>query len=184
MYSSILFSTLFTQMIPVYSIQQSREELILNVPSCLIVPVLRFLRDSTNTQFKILCDICAVDYPKRRVRFEIVYHLLSITFNIRLRVCIRINEMTPLLSISSLFQGANWFEREIWDLFGIFFLNHPDLRPLLTDYGFEGNTHLKSFPCSGHVEIYYNNKDQKLCFSDLEVDQEVRHFTFLSPWSS
>lgn len=183
MHSSILFSNVLSQILPVYSVRQSREELILNVPSALIVPVIYFLRDHTNSQFKVLCDICAVDYPKRHVRFEIVYNLLSITFNTRLRVCIQVNEMTPLLSVSSLFRGANWFEREIWDLFGIFFFNHPDLRPLLTDYGFEGSALKKDFPMSGYVEVFFSVKDQRLCFTDLEVDQQARHFTFLSPWS-
>uniref|UniRef100_A0A452HK96 NADH dehydrogenase [ubiquinone] iron-sulfur protein 3, mitochondrial n=1 Tax=Gopherus agassizii TaxID=38772 RepID=A0A452HK96_9SAUR len=122
-----------------------------------IVPILTFLRDHTNAQFKSLADLTAIDVPTRQYRFEIVYNLLSLRFNSRIRVKTYTDELTPVDSAVSVHQAANWYEREVWDMYGIFFANHPDLRRILTDYGFEGHPFRKDFPLSGYVEIIVLN---------------------------
>jgi len=159
-----------------------RGELMIVVPRTSIVNVLTFLRDDVNLQFKQLMDVCGVDYPDREERFEVVYNLLSLTQNLRLRVKVRVGENVPVPSVTSVFSSANWWERETWDMFGIFFANHPDLRRILTDYGFEGHPLRKDFPLTGYVEVRYDDDQKRVVYEPVQLQQEFRSFDFLSPW--
>lgn len=141
-----------------------------------------FLKDHINTKYKMLIDITAVDYPSRVLRFEIIYNLLSIHYNSRIRIKICIDEITPVLSITHIYSSAGWWEREVWDMFGVFFSNHPDLRRILTDYGFEGHPLRKDFPLSGYVEVRYDDSEKRVLTESLELTQEFRYFDFSSPW--
>ena len=178
------FAHVLTSMVPKWleEIQVIRDEIICIVPSWALLPFLTFLKNHTNTQFKMLIDITAVDYPSRSSRFEVVYQLLSIHYNARIRVKTNVDELTPIESVSSLFPSANWFERETWDMFGICFLNHPDLRRILTDYGFEGHPLRKDFPVSGYVEFRYDDSKKRVISEPVELAQEFRYFDFASPW--
>ncbi|KJE96496.1 complex I subunit NDUFS3 [Capsaspora owczarzaki ATCC 30864] len=147
-----------------------------------VLPVLQFLRDHTNAQFKQLLDVAGVDYPKRTNRFEVVYNLLSLRFNARIRVKTYTDEVTPVESATCLYSSATWFEREAWDLYGILFSNHPDLRRILTDYGFEGHPMRKDFPLTGYVEARYDDELKRVVVEPLEMTQEMRRFEFQSPW--
>jgi len=147
-----------------------------------IVRVLTFLRDDVLCQFKILLDVCGVDYPERTERFDVVYHLLSLTQNARIRVKVTTDEDTPVPSVTSVFNAANWWEREAWDLYGIFFAEHPDLRRILTDYGFEGHPLRKDFPLTGYVEVRYDDAQKRVVYEPVNLTQEFRNFDFLSPW--
>jgi NADH dehydrogenase (ubiquinone) Fe-S protein 3 len=130
----------------------------------------------------MLIDVTAVDYPSRAHRFELVYQLLSIQYNARIRVKTTIDELTAVESVTPLFSAANWFERETWDMFGICFLHHPDLRRILTDYGFEGHPLRKDFPVSGYIEFRYDDSKKRVISEPLELSQEFRYFDFASPW--
>ena len=178
------FVHVLTSMVPKWleEIQVIRDEIICIVPSWALLPFLTFLKNHTNTQFKMLIDITAVDYPSRSSRFEVVYQLLSIHYNARIRVKTNVDELTPIESVSSLFPSANWFERETWDMFGVCFLNHPDLRRILTDYGFEGHPLRKDFPVSGYVEFRYDDSKKRVISEPVELAQEFRYFDFASPW--
>ncbi len=147
-----------------------------------IVKVLTFLRDDVNCQFKLLMDVCGADYPGRENRFEVVYNLLSLTLNSRLRVKVHTDEETPVPTATGVFSSANWWEREAWDLFGILFSNHPDLRRILTDHGFEGHPLRKDFPLTGHVEMRYDDELKRVVHEPVNLTQEFRTFDFLSPW--
>ncbi|XP_075401836.1 NADH dehydrogenase [ubiquinone] iron-sulfur protein 3, mitochondrial isoform X1 [Tenrec ecaudatus] len=149
-----------------------------------IIQVLTFLRDHTNAQFTSLADLTAVDIPTRQNRFEIVYNLLSLRFNSRIRVKTYTDELTPIESIVSVHKAANWYEREIWDMFGVFFANHPDLRRILTDYGFEGHPFRKDFPLSGYVELRYDDEVKRVVAEPVELAQEFRKFDLNSPWEA
>ncbi|XP_010084920.1 PREDICTED: NADH dehydrogenase [ubiquinone] iron-sulfur protein 3, mitochondrial, partial [Pterocles gutturalis] len=149
-----------------------------------IIPVLTFLRDHTNAQFKSLADLTAVDVPSRQYRFEIVYNLLSLRFNSRIRVKTYTDELTPVDSAVSVHKAANWYEREVWDMFGVFFANHPDLRRILTDYGFEGHPFRKDFPLSGYVEVRYDDEVKRVVAEPIELSQEFRKFDLNSPWEA
>ena len=144
--------------------------------------VLYFLRDHTSCQYKVLIDICGVDYPERNARFEVVYHLLSIKYNSRIRVKVAVDELTPVDSVTSIYNSAGWYEREIWDLYGVFFSNHPDLRRILTDYGFDGFPLRKDFPLSGYIDVSYSADKRRIISEPLELTQEFRAFTFESQW--
>lgn len=144
--------------------------------------VLQTLRDDTRFNFKQLSDLTAVDYLGRPQRFELVYQLLSIADNLRMRVCVAIDEGDIPPSVTKLFSAANWAEREIWDMFGIYFSGHPDLRRLLTDYGFEGHPLRKDFPLTGYVEVRYNDTQRRVVYEPVHLTQEYRDFDFLSPW--
>jgi NADH-quinone oxidoreductase subunit C len=159
-----------------------RGELAIEVPRDNIVKVLTFLRDDPNCLFKQLMDVCGVDHPERERRFDVVYNLLSLTGNSRIRVLIQTDEETPVPSVTSAFSAAAWFEREAWDLFGIFFSDHPDLRRLLTDYGFEGHPLRKDFPLTGYVEVRYDDEQKRVVYEPVKLTQEFRTFDFLSPW--
>ena len=147
-----------------------------------IVNLLRFLRDDQQCNFETLIDICGVDYPERSDRFEVVYHLLSMRMNQRIRVRVRTDEETPVASATVLWPAANWFERETFDMYGIQFSDHPDLRRILTDYGFEGYPLRKDFPLTGHYEVRYDDLEKRVIYEPVQLTQEYRNFDFLSPW--
>ena len=157
-------------------------ELALEVAPQNILKVLTFLRDDSNCQFKQLIDLCGVDYPDRPLRFEVVYNLLSLTHNQRVRVKVATDAEVPVPSAVGVFASANWFERETWDFFGIPFSDHPDLRRILTDYGFEGHPFRKDFPLSGYVEVRYDDEQKRVVYEPVNLVQEYRTFDFLSPW--
>ena len=157
-------------------------ELTLKVLAVDIVEVLTFLRDDPRCQFVSIIDICGADYPTRPMRFDVVYHLLSPRQNVRVRVKVETDEDTPVPSVTGVFPGADWFERETYDLYGILFSGHPDLRRLLTDYGFEGHPLRKDFPLTGFVEVRYDDEAKRVVYEPVELKQEFRNFDFLSPW--
>jgi len=162
-----------------------KDELTLYIAPSGAPAVFTFLRDHTSTQFKQVQDICGVDYPSRPNRFEIVYNMLSIRYNARIRVKTYANETSPVPSIVPLFSGANWFEREAYDMYGIFFTGHPDLRRILTDYGFEGYPLRKDFPLTGYVEVRYDEEKKRVVAEPLELTQAFRNFEgSLSPWEA
>ncbi|MGA0393597.1 MAG: NADH-quinone oxidoreductase subunit C [Rhodospirillales bacterium] len=156
--------------------------LILYVRRESIVGVLTYLRDEPNCQFKQLVDVCGVDFPERQNRFDVVYNLLSLTQNQRIRVKIETDAASPVPSVTGVFSAANWYERETWDLFGIPFSDHPDLRRIMTDYGFEGHPLRKDFPLTGYVEIRYDDEQKRVVYEPVKLTQEFRNFDFLSPW--
>ena len=158
------------------------EELVLNVDRDAIVKVLTFLRDDVNCQFKMLMELCGVDYPERKDRFDVVYCLLSLTLNQRIRVKIQTDVDVAVPSVVEVFSAANWWEREAWDLFGIYFSSHPDLRRILSDYGFEGHPLRKDFPLTGYVELRYDDEQKRVVYEPVKLNQEFRNFDFLSPW--
>jgi len=166
----------------VLSVESSFGELTLNVAADSIVDVARFLRDDSQCQFSCIIDICGVDYPQRVDRFDVVYHFLSPTQNLRIRVKLKTDEDTAVASICEVYPGADWFEREAYDMYGILFVNHPDLRRLLTDYGFEGFPLRKDFPLTGFVEVRYNEELQRVVYEPVKLTQEFRSFDYLSPW--
>ena len=147
-----------------------------------LVSTLRLLRDDSKLAFWNIVDICGVDYPERAERFEVVYHLLSPRQNARIRVKVMTDETTPVPSVTGVYPGADWFERECWDMYGILFTGHPDLRRILTDYGFEGHPQRKDFPLTGHVEVRYDDEAKRVVYEPVELRQEFRNFDFLSPW--
>nr|WP_319389003.1 NADH-quinone oxidoreductase subunit C [uncultured Cohaesibacter sp.] len=147
-----------------------------------IVEVIRVLRDDPRLKFVSFIDVTAVDYPERAQRFEVVYHLLSPKQNARVRVKICTGEDMPVDSICGVFPGANWFEREAYDMYGILFLGHPDLRRLLTDYGFDGHPLRKDFPLTGYYEVHYDDEKKRVVYEPVKLAQEFRNFDFLSPW--
>ncbi len=157
-------------------------ELTIEVDRGEIVPVLELLRDDPQCRFGCLIDICGADYPERERRFDVIYHLLSPWQNRRIRVRVKTDEATPVPSAVSVFVGANWFERETYDLYGILFSGHPDLRRLLTDYGFEGHPLRKDFPLTGFVELRYDDELKRVVYEPVKLMQEFRSFDFLSPW--
>ena len=144
--------------------------------------VLQFLRDDPKCAFTVLCDICGVDHPDRPSRFDVVYNLLSMRHNQRIRLKVSTEEEQPVPSAVSLFSSAGWWEREAWDLFGIYFADNPDLRRILTDYGFEGHPLRKDFPLTGYVEVRYDEDQKAVVYEPVRLQQEFRNFDFLSPW--
>jgi NADH-quinone oxidoreductase subunit C len=144
--------------------------------------VLIFLRDDPGCRFTVLCDVCGVDYPDRPLRFEVVYHLLSVPLNQRVRLKVDTDEEQPVPSAVGIFSSAGWWEREAWDLFGIYFAGNPDLRRILTDYGFEGHPLRKDFPLTGYVEVRYDEDQKAVVYEPVRLQQEFRSFDFLSPW--
>jgi NADH-quinone oxidoreductase subunit C len=157
-------------------------ELTLHADATRIVDVLTFLRDDGTCRFLVLIDICGVDYPERAQRFDVVYHLLSLHQNQRVRVKINTDEDTPVPSVVDVYPCANWFEREAFDLYGIYFAAHPDLRRLLTDYGFIGHPFRKDFPLTGYVEVRWDDAEKRVVYEPVKLTQEFRRFDFMSPW--
>ena len=147
-----------------------------------IIRVTTFLRDDPRCQFVCIIDVTAVDWPSRERRFDVVYHFLSPTKNVRLRVKVETDEVTAVPSIISVFPGADWFERETYDLYGVLFAGHPDMRRLLTDYGFEGHPLRKDFPLTGFVEVRWDDEQKRVVYDPVRLAQEFRNFDFLSPW--
>lgn len=146
-----------------------------------IVQLLFFLKYHTLTQYKVLIDLCGVDYPTKTSRFEVVYNLLSISYNSRIRIKVPISQKSSIPSVTQIYSSANWAEREAFDLFGIFFTNHPDLRRLLTDYGFKGHPLRKDFPLSGYFEIRYDDEKKRIVSEPIEISQEFRKLNLASP---
>jgi NADH-quinone oxidoreductase subunit C len=160
----------------------AHHELTLSAEAGDIVSVMRFLRDDPRCLFWSIIDVTAVDWPGRERRFDVVYHLLSPKHNLRIRVRTQAEEAAPVPSIIEVFPGADWFEREIFDLYGIVFTGHPDMRRILTDYGFEGHPLRKDFPLTGFVELRYDDELKRVVYSPVRLAQEFRNFDFLSPW--
>jgi NADH-quinone oxidoreductase subunit C len=160
----------------------AHHELTVRAHAAEIVAIMRFLRDDPRCQFWNIVDITAVDWPGREQRFDVVYHLLSPKQNARIRVKIETDETTPIHSIIEVFPGADWFEREIFDLYGITITGHPDMRRLLTDYGFDGHPLRKDFPLTGFVEVRYDDDLKRVVYAPVSLTQEFRNFDFLSPW--
>ena len=158
------------------------DELCVRVTPDTLVKTLTFLRDDQNCQFKVLADVTAVDLPERDERFDVVYNLLSLKHNQRIRVKAAVAEETPVPTVSQAFSSAIWLEREIWDMYGIFFSDHPDLRRLLSDYGFEGHPLRKDFPLTGYVEVRYDEDQKRVVYEPVNLTQEFRSFDFTSPW--
>jgi NADH-quinone oxidoreductase subunit C len=157
-------------------------ELSVRIARDAILDVLTHLRDDPKCRFTVLCDICGVDFPDRSERFEVVYNLLSMSQNLRIRLKVETDEETPVPSAVGVFSSAGWWERETWDLFGIYFSDHPDLRRLLTDYGFDGHPLRKDFPLTGYVELRYDEDQKRVVYEPVKLKQEFRSFDFLSPW--
>jgi len=178
------FAHTLIQAVPawVHKAELSKNELTLHVAPEHLTPLLMYLRDHTSTQYKMLVEMCAVDYPSRTTRFEVVYCLLSLRYNARIIVKTQVDEITPLDSVVPLYASAGWAEREVWDMHGVFFTGHPDLRRILTDYGFDGHPLRKDFPLSGYVEARYDDGEKRVVLEPLELTQEFRYFDFASPW--
>ena len=157
-------------------------ELTISAEAAEIVRVVTFLRDDPRCRFVNIIDVTAVDWPARERRFDVVYHFLSPYQNTRIRVKTQTDEATPVPSIFGVFPGAEWFERETWDLYGVMFTDHPDMRRLLTDYGFEGHPLRKDFPLTGFVEVRYDDEQKRVLYEPVRLAQEFRDFDFLSPW--
>jgi NADH-quinone oxidoreductase subunit C len=157
-------------------------ELTLTLDPARIIEALQFLRDDAATEFVSIIDISGVDYPERERRFDVVYHLLSPKMNRRVRLKVATDEDTPIASATAVYPGADWYEREVYDLFGVLFDGHPDLRRILTDYGFDGHPLRKDFPMTGFVELRYDDEEKRVRYEPVRLNQEFRHFEFLSPW--
>lgn len=158
------------------------DELVVRVPAASLTAALAFLRDDANCLFKVLVDVCGVDYPERERRFEVVYNLLSLHHNQRVRVKVPADEATLVPSAAGLYSSAGWYEREAWDLYGIRFVGNPDLRRIMTDYGFEGHPLRKDFPLTGFVELRYDEAQKRVVYEPVELTQDFRSFDFMSPW--
>jgi NADH-quinone oxidoreductase subunit C len=166
----------------VLGIEVAYGELMVIAEAAAVPKLLTFLRDDQNCQFKQLVDVTAVDYPEREARFTVVYNLLSLRHNQRVRVKTAVAEGVPMASVTGVFSSAIWFEREVWDMFGVAFSGHPDLRRILTDYGFEGHPLRKDFPLTGHVEVRYDEDQKRVVYEPVKLTQEFRKFDFMSPW--
>ncbi|KAJ1966750.1 putative NADH-ubiquinone oxidoreductase 30.4 kDa subunit, mitochondrial [Dispira parvispora] len=173
-----------TSMLPKYIQQFSvwKDELTLYVAPSGLEKVARFLRDHTGAEYKLMMEITAVDFPDKVNRFELVYNMLSVRYNSRIRIKTYTDETTPVPSLTSLFSSANWFERETYDMYGVLFANHPDLRRILTDYGFEGYPLRKDFPLTGYVEVRYDDERKRVVTEPVEMTQAFRNFDYSSAW--
>jgi NADH:ubiquinone oxidoreductase subunit C len=158
-------------------------DLYIKIPSTSLSNVMLFLKMHSITQYKILADICAVDFPWKKKRFQIFYNLLTIRFNSRINIFLEIDEQTSVKSISSFFKVAGWFEREVWDMFGIHFTGHPDLRRILTDYGFKGHPLRKDFPMTGYTEVRYFHNEKRILVEEVSLTQDYRTFYFNNSWN-
>ena len=157
-------------------------DIVIEVINKNIYPILLFLSNHTLWRFKSLVDIICYDVPKKFYRFSLIYNLISIHFNLRIRIITKINELSNSFSVIGLYKSANWSEREIFDFFGIFFWGNKDLRRILTDYGFKGFPLRKDFPMTGYVDIYYDDNQKRICYRNLELNQEYRNFSLKSSW--
>lgn len=164
------------------SLQIADDEIVISSAATSLLRLIQFLKEDQNCKFNILIDICGVDYPEKDKRFEIVYHFLSLSVNRRIRVKLMTNEETKVPSIVDLFPSAGWYEREVYDLFGVIFSGNTDLRRLLTDYGFKGHPLRKDFPLTGYVEVRYDEEQKRVIYEPVKLTQEFRNFDFVSPW--
>ena len=164
------------------SVEIALGESVVQVTPYNLLAVLSFLRDDTHCQFTQMIDICGVDYPARATRFEVVYQLLSIRANQRVRVKLQVAEDAPVPSCVGVYAAAGWFEREVWDMYGIAFSGNPDLRRILTDYGFDGHPLRKDFPLTGYVELRYDPEQKRVVYEPVKLNQAYRNFDYLSPW--
>lgn len=164
------------------ALEMAHGELTLDTHPDHLIRVLMFLKEDPEARFQSLMDITAVDYPNRPERFDVVYHLLSYTHNFRIRVKIKADEKTPVPSAIGVYPAAGWFEREVWDMFGVMFSGHPDLRRILTDYGFQGHPFRKDFPLTGYVELRYSEEQKRVVYEPVKLTQDFRSFDFMSPW--
>ena len=160
----------------------AHDELMIEVGAVSLVKYLTFLRDDSNCLFKQLIDLCGADYPERDRRFDVVYNLLSLSHNQRIRVKVKVGEDEQVPSVSEVYPSAGWYEREAWDLYGILFAGHSDLRRILTDYGFEGHPLRKDFPLTGFVEVRYDEEQKRVIYEPVSLTQDFRNFDFMSPW--
>lgn len=179
---SVLGASIAGKISGVLSHELIKGELVIYINRADVVNVMTILRDDAECAFKQLIDVTAVDYPERPERFEIVYHLLSMKHNTRIRVKLATDENTPVDSVVGVFSAANWFERETWDMYGVMFANHPDHRRILTDYGFDGHPLRKDFPLTGYVELRYDQDLKRVVYEPVKLTQDFRRFDFLSPW--
>ena len=168
----------------VLDIKESNDHILVDMLPTAIVTMVAHLKSKKGFLFNTLIDITAVDYPAKEKRFDVIYHFLSMTENKRCRLTVSINELEKLPSITSIFECANWFEREIFDLFGVKFTSHPDLRRILTDYGFKGYPLRKDFPTSGFLEVRYDEVEKRVIYEPTKLTQGYRDFDFLSPWDN
>jgi NADH dehydrogenase (ubiquinone) Fe-S protein 3 len=184
-YLFLKYSLIFKQLLPKYikKIYFYIYDFYILIKSKYLINLLKFLKYDTQFQFKTLVDICVVDYVLSNLRFKLIYSLLSIHYNMRLNLFFFLQELSGIKSIIILYENANWLEREIWDMFGIFFFNHIDLRRILTDYGFKGFPLRKDFPLTGFREIYFNENKKRLIYKKLILAQEYRLYTFRNPWN-
>jgi NADH-quinone oxidoreductase subunit C len=159
-------------------------QLTLHVGRDHILEALSFLRDDPECDFKMLVDVCGADYPNRPERFDVIYNLLSLSKNLRIRLKVSAAENTPVPTATVLFSSANWFEREVWDMYGVYFDGHPDLRRILTDYGFDGHPQRKDFPLTGYVELRYDEERKRVVYEPVKLMQDFRKFDFESPWEA
>lgn len=180
----VAYSQYLLEIAPKYidNITIEKDEICINAAPHHLVGLTSFLQKHHNAQFVQLVDICGVDYPGKQKRFTVIYNFLSLVFNFRIRIKTKISEMEAIPSVSQVYPSALWLERETWDLFGVFFSNHPDLRRILTDYGFEGYPFRKDFPQIGFTEVRYDDKKKHVLYEPVELAQEYRLFNFLSPW--
>nr|YP_009688826.1 NADH dehydrogenase subunit 9 [Cafileria marina]QEF30250.1 NADH dehydrogenase subunit 9 [Cafileria marina] len=176
----INYSIFIKKIFPSVKLFINKNELFIKTKKDLLYTLILFLKKNTNSRFDMLIDICAVDYPEKKFRFEIIYNLLSIQYNTRINVIINIEDNIPVKSITSIYKNANWLEREVWDMFGIFFFDNNDLRRILTDYGFKGHPLRKDFPLSGYTETLYNDFDKKLSYQEVSLTQIYRNFNISS----
>ena len=185
-HNRLLFNSfkLFLTILPVENISFFNNEFTLSVKSCYVFSVLKFLKQHTHCQFNVLVSVTAVDYLHQLNRFELNYDLLSLIFNNRLRIKVYLDELELVESCEHLYKAASWYECEVWDMFGIYFTNHSNLKRILTDYGFEGYPLRKDFPLCGFIEIKYNELHKRIVTNSIELSQEYRTFNFLSPWAS
>ena len=168
----------------ILNVEESTDQILIDIAPAAVVRMMSHLKSKKGYSFNTLIDITAVDFPAKEQRFDVIYHFLSMTENKRCRVTTSINEGHELPSITSVFECANWFEREIFDLFGIRFTSHPDLRRILTDYGFEGHPLRKDFPTSGFLEVRYDELEKRVIYEPTTLTQGYRDFDFLSPWDN
>ena len=162
--------------------EQMRGELIVRIRPGAIASALTYLRDDASCHFEQLVDVCGVDYPDEENRLEVVYQLLSLKHNQRVRVKVRTDEETPVPSVAGVYPAATWFERETWDMYGVLFSDNPDFRRILTDYGFDGHPLRKDFPLTGYVEVRYDHEQKRVVYEPVKLTQDFRTFDFLSPW--
>lgn len=178
----LLISENIIKILPIVRFELYNKETSFLIQTNLLYDVLTVLKNHFKYQFKILTCISGVDYPENLYRFQVVYELLSVKFNSRLRIKVMVDELTPVASVEKIFSAASWWECEVWDMFGIFFLNQFNLTRLLTDYGFQGYPLRKDFPLSGFTEVRYNVLKKRVVYENLELAQEYRTFEFISPW--